>query len=166
MPDLLWRIKRSRGQRWLHGVKPVLCCRVQLCHPLDCSPPGSYVHGIFQAKVLEWLPVPSPGDLPDPGIELTFPVSPAFQADTLAAEPSGKPNLNELNKQIREHVTEQTCLLANFWFPFLSWLEIRAYFHLWSTKFEIVIIPSGHIPWSTDYKSRTQVRGEDLDAHC
>ena len=82
--------------------------------PYDCSPPGSYVHGIFQAKVLEWLPVPSPGDLPDPGIELTFPVSPAFQADTLAAEPSGKPNLNELNKQIREHVTEQTCLLANF----------------------------------------------------
>ena len=25
-----------------------------LCNPMDCSPPGSSVHGIFQARVLEW----------------------------------------------------------------------------------------------------------------
>ena len=25
-----------------------------LCHPMDCSPPGSSIHGIFQARVLEW----------------------------------------------------------------------------------------------------------------
>ena len=25
-----------------------------LCDPMDCSPPGSFIHGIFQAKVLEW----------------------------------------------------------------------------------------------------------------
>ena len=25
-----------------------------LCDPMDCSPPGSFVHGIFQARVLEW----------------------------------------------------------------------------------------------------------------
>ena len=34
------------------------------------------------------LPFPSPGDLPDPGIE---PQSPAFQADALTSEPPGKP---------------------------------------------------------------------------
>ena len=34
------------------------------------------------------LPFPSPGDLPDPGIE---PESPALQADTLPSEPPGKP---------------------------------------------------------------------------
>ena len=45
-----------------------------LYNPTDCSPPGSSVHGIFQAKVLEWV-APSPGDLPDPGIE---PGSPAL----------------------------------------------------------------------------------------
>ena len=28
--------------------------------PMDCSPPGSSVHGIFQARVLEWVPLPSP----------------------------------------------------------------------------------------------------------
>ena len=42
---------------------------VQLCNPLDCSPPGSSVHGILQARILEWVAFPSPGDLPDPGIE-------------------------------------------------------------------------------------------------
>ena len=30
-----------------------------LCDPMDCSPPGSSVHGIFQARVLEWVPLPS-----------------------------------------------------------------------------------------------------------
>ena len=40
-----------------------------LCNPTDCSPPGSSVHGILQARILEWVPCPSPGDLPDPGIE-------------------------------------------------------------------------------------------------
>ena len=29
-----------------------------LCHPMDCSPPGSSIHGIFQARVLEWLAHP------------------------------------------------------------------------------------------------------------
>ena len=29
-----------------------------LCDPLDCSPPGSSIHGIFQARVLEWDAVP------------------------------------------------------------------------------------------------------------
>ena len=40
-----------------------------LCSPMDCSSPGSSVHGISQAKILEWVPFPLPGDLPDPGIE-------------------------------------------------------------------------------------------------
>ena len=35
-----------------------------LCHPMDCSPPGSSGHGIFQARALEWVPSPSPGDVP------------------------------------------------------------------------------------------------------
>ena len=41
-----------------------------LCDPIDCSPPGSSVCGILQARILEQrLPFPFPGDLPDPGIE-------------------------------------------------------------------------------------------------
>ena len=30
-----------------------------LCGPMDCSPPGSSAHGIFQAKILEWGAIPS-----------------------------------------------------------------------------------------------------------
>ena len=33
--------------------------RVQLCDPMDCSPPGSSVHGILQARILEWVVMPS-----------------------------------------------------------------------------------------------------------
>ena len=30
-----------------------------LCHPMDCSPPGSSVHGILQARILQWVAMPS-----------------------------------------------------------------------------------------------------------
>ena len=59
-----------------------------LCDLMDCSLPGFSVHGIFRARIMEWVPFPSPGDLPDPGIESG---SPAFQADALPSEPLGKP---------------------------------------------------------------------------
>ena len=34
------------------------------CDPMDCSPPGSSVHGISQARILEWVPLPTPGFFP------------------------------------------------------------------------------------------------------
>ena len=43
-----------------------------LCNPMDCCPPGSAVHGILQARILEWVAAPLPGALPDPGIELIY----------------------------------------------------------------------------------------------
>jgi len=42
---------------------------------MDCSPPGSSVHGILQARILEWVATPFSRDLPNPGIE---PGSPAL----------------------------------------------------------------------------------------
>ena len=45
---------------------------------MDCSSPGSSVHGIFQARILEWLPCPPSEDLPGPGIEPTSFTSPAL----------------------------------------------------------------------------------------
>ena len=55
---------------------------------MDCSLPGSSIHQILQARVLEyWLPFPSPGDLPNPGIKRG---SLALQTDTLPSEPPGK----------------------------------------------------------------------------
>ena len=48
---------------------------------------NSAVHGILQARILEWA-APSPGDLPNQGIEHS---SPALQVDSLPAEPPGQP---------------------------------------------------------------------------
>ena len=45
---------------------------------MDCSPPGSSVHGISQARILDWFAIPSPGDLPDPGVEPMSLVSPVL----------------------------------------------------------------------------------------
>ena len=38
-------------------LKSLQACLI-LCHPMDCSPPGSSVHGILQARILEWVAVP------------------------------------------------------------------------------------------------------------
>ena len=48
------------------------------------------VHGLVQARVLEWVTMPSPGDLPDPGIKR---VSPALQANSLPLNHLGSPPL-------------------------------------------------------------------------
>ena len=49
-----------------------------LCDSTGCSPPGSSVHGIFQVRMLEWVALPSPDHLPDPGIEPTSLASPSL----------------------------------------------------------------------------------------
>jgi len=38
-----------------------------LCDSMDCSPTDSSVHGILQARILEWVAIPFSRDLPDPG---------------------------------------------------------------------------------------------------
>ena len=53
---------------------------------MDCRPPGSSVHGIFQARILEWVAIS--GDLPDPGIE---PESAALAGGFFTTEPPGQP---------------------------------------------------------------------------
>ena len=56
--------------------------------PMDCSLPGFSVHRVLKAEYWSRLPFPSPGDLPNSGIQ---PGSPALQADSLPTELPGKP---------------------------------------------------------------------------
>ena len=57
--------------------------------PMDYSPPGFSVHGIFQARILEWVAIsfsrglPNPGDLSNPGIKPTSLMSPAMAEQIL-----------------------------------------------------------------------------------
>ena len=55
---------------------------------MDCTPPGSSVHGVSQQEYWSGLIFPTPGGLPDPGIE---PRSHALQVNSLPSEPPGKP---------------------------------------------------------------------------
>ena len=55
----------------------VLVAQSCLCDPKGCSPPGSSICGILQAGILEWIAMPSPADVPNPGIK---PGSPTWQA--------------------------------------------------------------------------------------
>ena len=76
-PTCLWSL---RGRQWWWPCYPpwfildqqvlhsVTVSYLTLCDPMDCSPPGSSVQGIFQARILEWVPFLSPEDLSDPGI--------------------------------------------------------------------------------------------------
>ena len=64
-----------------------------LCDPLDHSPPVSSVHGILQARILEWVAMlcPPPWILPDLGIE---PASLALQANSFPLSHWGRPIIN------------------------------------------------------------------------
>ena len=55
--------------------------------PTLCSLPGSSVHGILQARTLEWVVIPFSRELPNPGNK---PGSLALQADSLPSEAPGK----------------------------------------------------------------------------
>ena len=62
-----------------------LSLSLTLFDPVDCSPPVEFSRQEFWSG----LPFPSPGDLPDPGIEPKSPEAPASAGG--ATEPSGKP---------------------------------------------------------------------------
>ena len=56
-------MERSRGEEvWLQSA--CMCAQSlqsypTLCDAMDCSPPGSSIHGILQARILEWVAMPS-----------------------------------------------------------------------------------------------------------
>ena len=71
-------------------LKSLQLC-LTLCDPMDCSPPGSSVHGILATRILGGLPCPSPGHLPDPGLKPRSPVPTALQVESLALSHKGSP---------------------------------------------------------------------------
>ena len=76
-------------------IMPSLSC-AQSCptlwDPVDCSPPGSSVHGIFQVRILEWIGISStPGDLSDTKIKPPSLSTPALAGEFFTTETPGKP---------------------------------------------------------------------------
>ena len=62
------------------------------CNPMDCSLPGSSVHGVSQARILEWVAISFSRDLPDPGIPCLL----HWQVDSLPLSHQGSPLCNRL----------------------------------------------------------------------
>ena len=75
-----------------------------LCDPMDCSLPGSSVHGIFQARVLEWVAISFSRDPPNPGIEHGLP---HCRQTLLPSEPPGK-HMQRLYKRWPVRMDSQT----------------------------------------------------------
>ena len=74
-----------------------------LCDPMDCSLLGSSVHGIFQARVLEWVGI----SFSRGSSQLREPASLELQADTLPSEPPRKPqNIRRLLLIIEDQISQ------------------------------------------------------------
>ena len=86
---MLWWGLQSSAPAAVELVHCVHVCAqscLTLCHPMGFSPRlGPCFHGIFQARILQWVAFSSPGILPDPGIEPVSLVSPALAGGFLEA---------------------------------------------------------------------------------
>ena len=89
---------------WKHVMS--LCAKLpqlcpSLCDSMNCSLPGSSVRGILQARILEWITCPPPGDLPNPGVEPTSLTSLLhWQVGSLQLAPPGNYNITSIQDQM------------------------------------------------------------------
>ena len=80
----------AREGRGHHTYK---CCAQTLVTPMDCSPPGSSVHGIFQAGILGWVATSFSRGSSQPRVRTQVFCGSALQTDSSPAESPGKPSL-------------------------------------------------------------------------
>ena len=87
----LLQLRWGDAKRWRHACTVVQLCP-SFCDLMGCSLEVLYPVFMGFSRQEPWsrLQFPFPGDLPNSGIELAFPLFPAWQADSLLAEPSGK----------------------------------------------------------------------------
>ena len=106
---LVWRIHRISNRQLNFTVwKKVKVKVAKLCptlwNPMDCSPPGSSVHGILQARMLEWVVMPSSRRSSLSGIN---PKSLASQAGSLPSEPPRKCEVGYKKWRSKQSLGEQ-----------------------------------------------------------
>ena len=110
----------------ISGVKELCCCYLAVkscgfCNLMDYSPLGSSVHGISQARILEWVAIPSPGDLPNPGME---PVSPTLSGRFFTTAPQGKSRILPKHSQVVSPMGR----CCSFWYVISRTVD---HFHAW-----------------------------------
>ena len=83
-----------------------------LCDPMDCSPPGSSVHGVPQARILEWVAI-SFGNLPDPRIKTESLAAPV-KSELPTNAPPGKSKSN-IRWSLKHRIWGLSSLIFNFY---------------------------------------------------
>ena len=67
--SIILELTHTHTHTHIYGCAQLLQSCLTLCDPMYWSLPGSFVHVILQSRILEWIAMPPPGDLWDPGIE-------------------------------------------------------------------------------------------------
>ena len=89
-----------------------------LCDPMDCSPPGSSVHGILQARILEWVAMPSSRGSSRPRDRTCISCGSCTAGGFFTAEPMGKPWCTYLHVA---NLCEPVKLLSRVWLFAIPW---------------------------------------------
>ena len=95
-----------------HQLPNCCCClvaksRPTLCGPMDCNPPGSSVHGICQARILEWVAISfSRGSSRPKDRTHVSCVSPALPVDPLPLSPQGSPSVTVIGKVLQHTLSD------------------------------------------------------------
>ena len=110
--------KGSGGVNWEKRIDIYI---LTLCDPVDHSPPGSSVHGILQARTVEWFLCPPPGDLPNPGTGPVSLMSPTLAGRffTTSAMWEAPLQLAYSNSKAEAECVSNICLKSSDWTPFL-----------------------------------------------
>ena len=124
----------------------------KFCDPMDCSPSGSFVHGILQARILKWVAMPASRGSSWPRDRTCISCVSCTAGSYLPAEPLGKPiNGNEifcnlfflLNTMFLRFIHLDTCISSSFTFNewcYNSEYEVGTIFLSNSTVFPTVIL--------------------------
>ena len=97
--DACWLEIRAMGMAYtLTCSEDSMCMRARslqscptLCDPIDCSPPGSSVHGVLQARILEWVAVPSSKGSSRPRGQTCISCDSCIEAHSLLLSHQGSP---------------------------------------------------------------------------
>ena len=101
----------------------LMLSRVWCCNPMDCSQPGSSVHGIFQARILEWVAISSSRGSSWPRAETSVSRGPCISRQLLfTTEPTGMPTLVPMNPQ---NYLLGYMLWGTWWPPYLFSIKSR-----------------------------------------
>ena len=83
-----------------------------LCDPMDCSLSGSYVHGISQARIMEWVAISFSRESSDPGTEPVSLMSPLLASGFFTTAPPGKPTWVLVSDSLPPREPESASLLC------------------------------------------------------